>query len=107
MLALDRRVGQELCIGDDVVVKIARIKDDKVRLAISAPRSVSVDRAEFRRSGPPLRVRLLTAVAGWPAGTELPCELREDLTCIPTQRGDGLHVLKPNEYRVVKRGAPC
>ncbi len=49
-LGLTRRSGEEICIGDDVIVKIISIQGDKVRLGIEAPADVSVDRAEIRQA---------------------------------------------------------
>ncbi len=49
MLILSRRKGEAVCIGDDILVSIAEIKGNKVRLAIKAPPSVRVDREEVRR----------------------------------------------------------
>jgi len=46
MLALSRFKGESIRIGDDIVVQIVGIKDDKVRLGIEAPKGVSVHRQE-------------------------------------------------------------
>lgn len=46
MLVLSRRVGEEIRIGDDIVVKITAIKGGRVRVGIDAPRSKSIVRAE-------------------------------------------------------------
>lgn len=50
MLILDRRLGQRIVIGDDVFVSVENISWGKVRLGISAPKSVAVDREEIRRA---------------------------------------------------------
>jgi carbon storage regulator len=50
MLALTRRVDEDILIGDDIVVRVASIYGDKVRLAISAPDDVAIDRREIRES---------------------------------------------------------
>lgn len=47
MLVLTRKVNQSVIINDDIVVKVAQIYSGKVRLAISAPRNVSVVREEL------------------------------------------------------------
>ncbi len=47
MLALTRRIGEKLMIGDDIVVTVVDIKGDNVRLSIEAPRKVKIYRAEL------------------------------------------------------------
>lgn len=55
MLLLSRRAGQRILIGDDIVIEVADIRGDKVRIAISAPKDVPVHREEvwlaIRRDG--------------------------------------------------------
>jgi carbon storage regulator len=46
MLVIARKVGQTLLIGDEIEVTIAAIRGDQVRLAIKAPRSVTLLRKE-------------------------------------------------------------
>src|SRR6476660_6663171 len=46
MLVLSRQREQAIIIGDDIEVKIVDVRGDKVRLGISAPRSVDVHRKE-------------------------------------------------------------
>lgn len=47
MLALTRRPGERIVIGGDIVLTIVEVKGDTVRLAIDAPRSVTVFRGEL------------------------------------------------------------
>lgn len=47
-LILTRRIGETLCIGDDVRITVISIQGRQVRFAIEAPRDVSVDREEVR-----------------------------------------------------------
>ncbi|TCL36116.1 carbon storage regulator CsrA [Anaerospora hongkongensis] len=47
MLALTRRVGERIVIGDNVVVTIVDIKGDSIRLAIDAPREIKIYRGEI------------------------------------------------------------
>jgi carbon storage regulator len=49
MLVLTRQIGQEIIIGDNIRVTITSIKGDKVRVGITAPPSVRVDREEVHR----------------------------------------------------------
>jgi carbon storage regulator len=46
MLVLARRVGENILIGDDIVVTVLEMGRDQVRIGIRAPRSVSVHREE-------------------------------------------------------------
>ena len=46
MLVLSRQKDQTIKIGDDIEVIIVDIRGDKVRLGITAPRSVTVHRKE-------------------------------------------------------------
>lgn len=49
MLVLTRRVGETLCIGDDVTVTVLDVKGNQVRLGTNAPKDVRVDREEIRK----------------------------------------------------------
>ena len=46
MLILTRRVGENVIIGDDIVISVIEVRGDAVRIGIQAPRSVSVHREE-------------------------------------------------------------
>lgn len=50
MLVLMRGLDQDIVIGDDIAVKVLGIKDGKVKLGITAPREIKVDRREVRRA---------------------------------------------------------
>lgn len=47
MLILTRRIGEALCIGNDVRVTVMDVHGSQVRLGIDAPKSVVVDREEI------------------------------------------------------------
>lgn len=66
MLVLTRGVGQRIVIAGDIVVTVAAVKGDQVRLGISAPRHVRIDRQEVRerRSALAEADRLADASAG-------------------------------------------
>lgn len=57
MLILTRRVGETLVIGDETLkVTILGVKGNQVRVGVTAPRSVTVDRLEIherRKAGLP------------------------------------------------------
>ncbi len=46
-LVLSRRVGEQIFIGENIVIRVAEIRGDKVRLAINAPKDVPVHRSEI------------------------------------------------------------
>lgn len=47
MLVLTRRLGEEIVINGDIRVQVLLVKGDRVRLGITAPASVPVDRQEI------------------------------------------------------------
>lgn len=47
MLVLSRKLKQSLVIGDNVEITIVEIHGDQVRLAISAPKHISIFRKEL------------------------------------------------------------
>jgi carbon storage regulator len=47
MLVLSRKVGEEIIINGNVTLKVTDIGGGQVRLGFSAPRDVSIDRAEI------------------------------------------------------------
>ncbi|TWU02272.1 carbon storage regulator [Stieleria varia] len=47
MLVLSRKTGEQLMIGDDIVVTINRISGNRVAIGIEAPRDVRIVRGEL------------------------------------------------------------
>jgi carbon storage regulator len=46
MLVLTRKINESILIDNNIVVKIVKVDGKSVRLAIEAPREVTIDRAE-------------------------------------------------------------
>lgn len=46
MLVLSRQKDESIMVGDEVEITIVDVRGDKVRLGITAPRSISVHRKE-------------------------------------------------------------
>lgn len=47
MLVIKRKVSESILIGDDIEVIISEISQDKVKIAIKAPKDVKVTRKEL------------------------------------------------------------
>ena len=47
MLILTRRVGENICIGDEILMTVLGISGNQARIGIAAPRDVSVHRQEI------------------------------------------------------------
>ena len=46
MLVVARKVGQTILLGEDIEVTVVAVRGDQVRLAIKAPRSVTIQRRD-------------------------------------------------------------
>jgi carbon storage regulator len=49
MLVVTRRTGQEIMIGDNIRIIVTAVRADRLRLGITAPQNVRVDRAEVHK----------------------------------------------------------
>jgi len=47
MLALSRKVGETILIGDQIKITVTRVERDTVRLSIDAPREIPILREEL------------------------------------------------------------
>ncbi len=47
MLVLSRRIGEKICIGDDITVVVTDVRGDRVRLGFQCPARVRVLREEL------------------------------------------------------------
>ncbi len=47
MLVVSRKIGEELKVGDDIIVKIIDIDKNQVKIGIDAPRNVTILRMEL------------------------------------------------------------
>ena len=66
MLVLSRHRNESIYIGNDVVITVVDIRGDKIRLGITAPQDVSVDRSEVREA----KLRDANATRGKDAGSD-------------------------------------
>lgn len=49
VLILTRRAGENIVVGDDIVISVMEVRGDAVRIGIQAPRTVTVHREEVYR----------------------------------------------------------
>lgn len=47
MLVLTRKPGEQVLIGDDIVITIIENRGDGIRIGIDAPRGITIQRAEI------------------------------------------------------------
>ncbi len=47
MLVVSRKIGEELKVGDDIIVKVIDIDKNQVKIGIDAPRNVMILRMEL------------------------------------------------------------
>lgn len=47
MLILNRRLGEEIVIGDDVRIRVVDIRGTRVKLGCTGPRDVTIERSEL------------------------------------------------------------
>lgn len=47
MLVLDRKLGERILIGDDIVIQVVKIKGNSVRIGVSAPADTLILREEL------------------------------------------------------------
>jgi carbon storage regulator len=47
MLALTRRIGETIVIGDDIEVTVIAVTGEQIKLGIHAPRNISIHRKEI------------------------------------------------------------
>lgn len=47
MLVLERQVDEVILIGPDIEVKVVRVRGDKVRIGVTAPKGVVINRKEI------------------------------------------------------------
>jgi carbon storage regulator len=48
MLVLKRKVDEKIIIGDDITITVSKIESNAVKLVITAPKGVPIDREEVR-----------------------------------------------------------
>ncbi|HOI54916.1 MAG TPA: carbon storage regulator [Phycisphaerae bacterium] len=49
MLCLTRSRGEAICIGREILIRVLEVGGGRVKIGVTAPPSVAVDRLELRR----------------------------------------------------------
>ena len=49
MLVLSRKCGEEIVIGDNIIVTVLSVQGDRVKLGVTAPGEVPIHREEVQR----------------------------------------------------------
>ncbi|MFF5791535.1 carbon storage regulator CsrA [Paeniglutamicibacter sp. NPDC012692] len=47
MLVLTRKVGEQVLIGEDIVVTVLDVRGDSIKIGFDAPRGIKIQRAEM------------------------------------------------------------
>ena len=50
MLALTRKSGQQIMIGDSIIINVVEVQGGNVRIAIQAPREIKIYRGEIYKA---------------------------------------------------------
>lgn len=50
MLALTRKIGEQIIINDNIVITVVDIKGESIRLAVDAPREIKIYRGEIYKA---------------------------------------------------------
>lgn len=53
MLVLSRKINEDIVISDNIVVRVLRVRGDKVRIGIEAPQHVKIIRSELQPAPDP------------------------------------------------------
>jgi len=64
MLVLSRKLGEKICIGENICITVVDIDRGKIRLGIEAPREVPVFRQELLPNKPSVTVATASNAVG-------------------------------------------
>lgn len=91
MLVLSRKLGEQIKIGDNIVITVVEIDRGKIRLGIDAPRDVIVARSELLPIAEQEKMRS-ASLSDRDRYTASPTPPLERLTVVaPTAANDGTH----------------
>ncbi|MHA7219174.1 carbon storage regulator CsrA [Arthrobacter sp. MDT1-48-3] len=87
MLVLTRKVGEQILIGDDIVITVLDSRGDGIRIGIDAPRGVKIQREEVLRAV--TEANLAAAAADAEAADALKALLRSGAVVAAEDPADG------------------
>lgn len=88
MLILSRRATECICLGDDIVLTIVALGNDKVRIGVKAPPGVRILRNELEIQEQSDPVPAAAEVMPFPAATSVPATLHSTPADAPDESGD-------------------
>jgi len=50
MLILSRKVGEEIQVGEEIILKVVAIGRDKVKIGVEAPKHITINRQEIDKA---------------------------------------------------------
>ncbi len=84
MLVLTRKVGEQILIGDDIVITVLDSRGEGIRIGIDAPRGVKIQREEVLRA---VTEANLAAAAADAAGADALKALLQSGAVVTTDEG--------------------
>ena len=107
MLVLTRKPNEEIIIGDNIRITVVEVAPGRVKIGISAPKSVRVDRAEIHEKKQQEAAPTPLAVAV-PAVVNRLTEVLPQVADKPTAvvNGPAVHELPANRISALRRRFP-
>jgi carbon storage regulator len=109
VLVLTRKPNEEIIIGDNIRITVVEVAPGRVKIGITAPKSVRVDRAEIhekkqQESAPAPVVTEAPAVVNRIADVLPP--VADQPTVVATAAGPAVHDLPANRISALRRRFP-
>jgi carbon storage regulator len=107
VLVLTRKPNEEIIIGDNIRITVVEVAPGRVKIGISAPKSVRVDRAEIHEKKQQEAVAAAVP-ADTPAVVNRLVEVLQPVADKPTAVGSGptVHELPANRISALRRRFP-
>jgi carbon storage regulator len=107
VLVLTRKVNEEIVIGDDIRITVIEVAPGRVKIGISAPKSVRVDRAEIheKKMQEPAAAKVVEAPAVKNRLAEVLPPVIVDAAAVATP-GPAVHDLPANRISALRRRFP-
>ena len=107
MLVLTRKLNEEIIIGDNIRITVVEVAPGRVKIGVSAPKSVRVDRAEIHE-------KKQQGAAPAPVAIDAPAVVNRLVDVLPpvadqpvaTVPGPAVHELPANRISALRRRFP-